>query len=69
MSVRQDLTEVENKIEIVLETVNEIRNEIRTQTTMISQLPTKEEISTLLNLKQQLDRVREIIRERLKVQV
>ncbi|TSC71542.1 MAG: hypothetical protein G01um101470_559 [Parcubacteria group bacterium Gr01-1014_70] len=69
ISVRQDLTAVENKIEVVLETVNEIRDEMRTQTTIISQLPTREELATLLNMKQQLDRVREVIRERLKVEV
>lgn len=97
MSVRQDLTAVENKIETILEIVNETKeeisdvksevrglknemNEVRSevhglksemsaQTKLISQLPTREELTALLNMKQQLDRVREIIRERLKVEV
>ena len=69
MNIRQDLVAVENKIDVVLETVNEIRSEMRTQTVIISQLPTREEIASLLNMKQQLDRVREVIRERLKVEV
>lgn len=69
MHVRQDIVAVENKIDVVLETVNEIKNEMRAHTVMISQLPTKEEITSLLNMKQQLDRVREILRERLKVEI
>mgnify|MGYP001610018495 CR=1 FL=1 len=125
MNIRQDLVAVENKIDVVLDTVNEIKgemddvkNEMRivrketselssktqglktemsemkhevgelkvemsemkhevgelkvemhTQTELISKLPTREELASLLNMKQQLDRVREIIRERLKVEV
>jgi hypothetical protein len=69
VNVGQDLVHVETKIDSVLDTINEVREEMRTQTVMISQLPTKEEISTLLNLSQKLDRVREIIREKLHVEV
>ena len=69
MNVRQDLTNVEEKIDVILDTVNGIHEEIRAQTVMISQLPTKEEVTTLLRLKQQLDRVREVIREKLEVEV
>lgn len=68
-SVRQDLVHTETKIDTILDTVNEIQEEMRTQTVMISQLPTKEEVSTLLNLSQKLDRVHEIIREKLHVEV
>jgi Tfp pilus assembly protein PilO len=48
MNVRQDLVAVEDKVDIILETINDVRQEMRTQTTMLSQLPTKEEITSLL---------------------
>ena len=59
------------KIELgeVKSEVHGLKSEMNAQTKLISQLPTREELATLLNMKQQLDRVREVIRDRLKVEV
>lgn len=76
MSVRQDLTTVENKVDVVLDTVNEIREEIRTQTVMISQLPTKSDMEDMLErtydlatLTVKYDKIREVLREKLHVEI
>jgi Tfp pilus assembly protein PilO len=69
MNVRQDLVAVEDKVDIILETINDVRQEMRTQTTMLSQLPTKEEITSLLNLNQKINRISDIIRQKLHVEV
>ena len=65
----EDHTHLEAKVDDLSETVNNLHEDVRTTKAMISQLPTREEISTLLNLSQKLDRVREIIREKLHVEV
>jgi hypothetical protein len=69
LSVRQDLTTVELKVDEILEVSNKIWEEMRTQTVMISQIATKEEVTSLLNLKNDLDHVRKVLREKLNLEV
>lgn len=67
--LKGDLGEVKSEVQGLKNDLGEVKSEMSAQTKLISQLPTREELATLLNMKQQLDRVREIIRERLKVEV
>jgi hypothetical protein len=69
LNVLQDLTTVELKVDEVLEISNKIWEEMRTQTVMISQIATKEEIMSLLNLKNDPERVKRVLREKLNVEV
>ena len=68
-SVKTEVHGLKTEMDGVKTEVRGLKNELSTQTKLISQLPTREELATLLNMKQQLDRVREVIRERLKVEV
>ena len=65
----KDHANLEAKVDDLSERVNTLHEDVRSTKVMISQLPTRDEISTLLNLSQKLDRVREVIREKLHVEV